>query len=391
MTLSAQVSSTGITAPDYATILAALTASFQSIYGSDAVLTPDSQDGQWIAIQAQAIYDANQMAIATYNSFSPTYAQGVGLASLVKINGLTKKVPTASTVTLTIGGQANKEIVNGSVGDNLNLGTKWNLPASVTTPDSGTIDVVATCATLGSVSASPGTLTQILTPTLGWQSVTNAGSATLGNPTENDAALRQRQSLSVAIGAETILDALFAALSSLPGVTRVAVYENDTDLTDSNGIPPHSIACVVLGGDPIQIAQTIANKKSPGTGTYGTTSEVVFDSRGVPSTIHFYEMTLVPLTVVVNVKALTGYLTATGEQQIKPSVATFINGLTPGEDSYLSRLYTPANLGGVGLGATFFVQSILQARSGSPSAANVVIAFNETATSDVANITVNVS
>ena len=69
--LAAQVTSTGITAPPYADILASLIASFQSIYGIDSYLGADSQDGQMLAVVAKAINDSNQTAIAVFNSFSP--------------------------------------------------------------------------------------------------------------------------------------------------------------------------------------------------------------------------------------------------------------------------------------------------------------------------------
>ena len=54
---------------------------------------------------------------------------------------------------------------------------------------------------------------------------------------------------------------------------------------------------------------------------------------------------------------------------------------------YRSRLFTPANLGGVGLGATFVVTDIKQSRAGAPGEGDVTIAFNETATCIVADIT----
>jgi hypothetical protein len=59
-TLSAQVTSAGISAPAYSDILLSLQASFRAIYGSDAYLEADSQDGQFLAIMAQAINDCNQ-------------------------------------------------------------------------------------------------------------------------------------------------------------------------------------------------------------------------------------------------------------------------------------------------------------------------------------------
>ncbi|HGJ5883963.1 MAG TPA: hypothetical protein ACHBY7_12475, partial [Arsenophonus sp.] len=50
--LSAKVTDDGISAPDYQTLLMRLTDFFHEIYGQDAYLTPDSKDGQMIAIYA---------------------------------------------------------------------------------------------------------------------------------------------------------------------------------------------------------------------------------------------------------------------------------------------------------------------------------------------------
>jgi len=43
--LSATVTVSGISAPDYQTILSTITSYFQQIYGTDAYLDPDSKDG----------------------------------------------------------------------------------------------------------------------------------------------------------------------------------------------------------------------------------------------------------------------------------------------------------------------------------------------------------
>lgn len=379
MTLAAVISPTGISAPDYATILASLQNSFWSIYGSDANLDPDTQDGALLAVYAQANYDTNQATIATYNAFSPLTAQGVGLSSVVKINGIKRKSSSNSQVVVRVDGVVGTIIQGGIVGDDLNLGTQWALPASVTIPVAGFADVTATSIVPGTVTAAAGSLTKILTPTLGWQTVTNAATAVPGLPVESDATLRQRQSRSTALPAETPLEAIFAAVANVPDVGRVAVYENDTDATDNQGIPSHSIAAVVEGGDANDVAEAIASKKAPGTGTYGTTSVLVFDSRGVPSTIRFFSLSDVPVSVSITIKALTGYLSTTGDT-IKSAIAEFISQLPIGENSYLGRLYGPGNLNGEAavtasgmtqvqldaLSQTFTILVISQSRPGNP-------------------------
>jgi hypothetical protein len=200
-----------------------------------------------------------------------------------------------------------------------------------------------------------------------------------GEPIETDPEVRVRQSRSVALPAITILESIYASVAALTGVVRLKAYENDTDSTNDDTLPPHSISLVINGGDVAQIAQTIALEKSPGTSTYGSTSTVVFDQNGVPSTIKFWQLLEVPIAVHIFIKPLVGYVSTTGDLLIT-SVSEFIDTLDIGEDSYLARLYTPSNLNGTGLGATFVVTAITQSRDGDVlTAADVIIAFNEAA------------
>ncbi len=389
-TLAPQIGPDGIIAPSYADILAQLKNLYWSIYGSDANLDADTQDGQWVAVQAQAIYECGQTAVAVYNSFSPSTAQGAGLSSVVKINGIAREVPTNSEAIVTITGQAGTTINAGIIGDSLGLGTQWNLPSVVVIPVSGTIDVTATAVDLGDITAGTGTLTVIITPTRGWQNVTNPAAATPGEPVETDAQLRQRQTSSVSLPALTVNESIFGSLDGLPGVSRVALYENDGDATDANTVPPHSICIVIEGGDVTQIVDTIALKKTPGTGTYGDISQVVIDQNGVPDTIRFFQLSVVPLTVEIDIKPLVGYTDVIGAE-LEANVIAFVNALLIGEESYLSRLYTPANVGSVGDGATFVVRAIRQSRDGNPpAAANVPISFKEAASLIIDDVTLTV-
>ena len=66
-----------------------------------------------------------------------------------------------------------------------------------------------------------------------------------------------------------VLASLSAGVGNVEGVSRFFVYENDTDSTDANGIPAHSIAAVVAGGDAQEIGEQIALRKSPGIQTFG--------------------------------------------------------------------------------------------------------------------------
>jgi uncharacterized phage protein gp47/JayE len=388
MTVSITLDQTGIHAPAYAAVLAYLKAQYRSIYGPDVYLENDSQDGQLLAIFARCLHDANSAAVAVYNAFSPATAQGAGLSRNVKINGLHRHIETASTVDVRLIGQAGATIKNGVVQD-LN-GVRWNLPASVVIPAAGEMTVTAICQTPGAISAAPETVTQIATPTLGWQSVSNPSSAAMGAPVETDAALRRRQAVSVALPSLTVLEGIVGAVAAVDGVTRYAAYENDTDVTDGNGIPSHSISLVVEGGDTQAIAEAIATKKTPGAGTYGATTQPVTDRTGITRPIHFFRPTYVPVTVALQLKALAGYTSAIGAA-IQHAVSGYINMRAIGEPLRPARLYLPANLNGATDAETFEITALSVGRGDAKQTmAEVPIAFNQAArcTPDAVKLTV---
>lgn len=378
------IDETGYHTSDYPTVLSWLQDQYRGIYGADIYIEPDSQDGQWIAIQAKALYDAGMLGASVYNSFSPSTAQGVGLARNVKINGLNKRVATYSTVDVEILGQAGTVI--GTVGNPGvvidTLEQKWNIPVGTTIPGGGAITVTATAQEQGAVQAAANTVNRIFTPTRGWQSVDNANAATPGVPVETDAELRQRQAVSTANPSNTVLEGTAGAVANLPGVTRVRPYENDTGSTDGNGIPAHKISIVVLGGDVTEICETILRHKTPGCGTYGDTSEVVEDPKGMPVNIAFERPTAVPIEVQIVISTNAGF-TSDYEILIAEAIAEAINVLGIGNDVLYTKLFIAAYLQGTPAFGTFDIVSIEISRDGDPVApANVDILWNEYPTCD---------
>lgn len=394
-TLAPTVGATGITAPAYSDVLLSLIASYQAIYGADAYVAADSQDGQWLAVLAAAINDTNMAIIATYNDYSPATAVGVGLSSVVKTNGITRQVPSNSTATVVLVGQSGSTITNGLVGDDQNLSTEWSLPSPLSFPPSGTITTTATSLTAGAVTAGAGTLTVMLTPTSGWQSVTNPAAAFIGAPVETDYQLRQRQALSTELPSMTILQGIVGAILALPGVTAAAPYENPTNTTDANGLPPYSFSIVVVGGDVQSIVNAIGLKKSPGSVSYGNTSGVYTDSSGNSSTINYTVPAQQTIIVGVTLTPLTGYTSAI-TAKIQDAIAAYINGLGSGKSVLLNRLNVPANLAGPYAAPasptdsqTYEITAITAAISpASPGSSDVAITYAQIAECSPANVTV---
>lgn len=380
----AYIDATGYHFADYPSFLDFVQSNYRGIFGADTYLGPDSMDGQWTAILAQALYDTAAQGNATYNSFSPVSSQGAGLSRVVKINGINRNVPTNSTVDLTIIGVAGTVILNGIAVDNLNQ--QWVLPASVTIPGGGSIVVTATARFAGAIAAAANTVTGIFTPTNGWQTVNNVSAASVGQPVETDAQLRARQIVSVANPSLTVLEGTLGAVLNVPGVSAAKSYENPTNSTDANGLPPHSFAIVASGGNATAIAQAIADHKTPGTQTVGTTTITVFDNHGMPIAIHFYRPTPATIGVQITLAAGTGWstdfeiaiaaavsaaITSGGRQDTNSSDGGI------GDTVYLTPLYLAAYLPPP-VGQTYVISGILlQKNGGGFASANVALLFTE--------------
>lgn len=386
-TLGPTITATGISIPSFNDVYQSLIAIQQSIYGSDIYLAPDSQDGQWLAALAKVMDDFNQACVKSFNGHSPSFAEKAQLSALVKINGLKRAVPTNSTVNLTIVGQVGTIITNGIAKDE--SGNQWLLPASVTIPPAGNITVTATAAQAGTVIAPANSITEIANPQRGWQSVNNVSAATAGLPVEEDPGLRLRQSQSVSNPSRTIMEGIKGSILNLPGVAACKYYDNDTGSTDSNGIPAGNIAFVVQGGIASSIANLIFTKKTSGVPTYGSTTIVVNDEQGNPHNVKFSVPTEKRIVVSISLNGYTNYTTIIGDK-IKQAVADFINSLDIADDVVIVRLQVPAQLYGDADSLNYRITTI-QAMifGGSLSTSDIAIAFNEIATCQVSDITIN--
>jgi uncharacterized phage protein gp47/JayE len=330
-----------------------------------------------------------QVCAKVYNSFSPTTAQADALTRNVKINGLQRAVSTSSTVVLILTGDANTVILNGFAVDG--NGVKWYLPESVTIGSGGSVEKTATSENAGAVEALANSINEIGTPTRGWLTVNNALEAEAGDPIENDADLRIRQSISTMFPSQSVFEGIIATIADLEGVLKHKGYENDTGSTDSDGIPEHSISVVVKGGEEDDIGEAIFNKKTVGCGTYGTTTVNVPNALGDLTPIDFFRPTEKPVFVKVTLQAGVGFANST-KALIQASVAEYLNTLEIGENVYHSKLFCPANLPDSDLDDTYNITEILLSFSASPTLSNdLATLFNELATGDDSDVTIVVT
>jgi uncharacterized phage protein gp47/JayE len=121
----------------------------------------------------------------------------------------------------------------------------------------------------GDIVIPNGTVTKIVKSVSGLQSVINVGTYVAGRLMETDIELRKSHIDKIYNHSSRMIESIRSAiLDKVQGVSTCAVYENDTNVTDDMGRPPHSVEVVVEGGDKNEIAQQIFDTKAGGISTY---------------------------------------------------------------------------------------------------------------------------
>lgn len=302
---------TGLSVKTITDLISDLSAAVQSIYGPDINLDSNSPDGQMVNVYAQGGIDLRELLVDVNSSFDPDQAEGVILDQRVALNGIKRNAGSFSLVTLTVvvnqalslvGLDSQSSQVNPSVSglfvvlDDAN--NPWYLLASQSPSAAGSYSYVFRAASMGPVDASIGSITTPQTIITGVTSVTNPTAPSfIGANEESDTSLKIRRRLSVGISGTGFTRALKAALLSLPGVNSANVDENTSNSTDVNGTPPHTVWCVVSGGNPADIANAIYSKKSAGCGMRGTQSYAVINPDGSTYTVNWDVPTNVNLYV----------------------------------------------------------------------------------------------
>lgn len=384
------IDAAGLHIPTYEDIRDDLISKAKGIFGQDMYLENDSMDYQYISAFALKTSDTYQAIQLAYNNRSPSAAIGEGLDGLIKLNGMARKSYSYSSCPVVLTGDSGTVISGGIVTDV--SGYLWDLPDTVTIGSDGSVSVSVVCQTIGATTAQPGDINKIVTPTKGWISVTNTVAATPGQNAENDQQVKSRQTISTEMPSQTLLAGTTGGIASVLGVVRYQVYENDTNIVDADGLPPHSITAVVEGGADADIAQQVLIRKGIGGYTNGDVEVQMFDINGNPTTIRFFRPVYAPIFVTVNLKSLKGYTTATTEK-IHATVVKYLNSLKIGDDLTISGLWGAALSVMPSLeNPLFSITSLLAGRtSGAQGSTDIITTFKEVTQGIGANIVINVS
>ena len=243
---------------------------------------------------------------------------------------------------------------------------------------------------IGPISQPANTIDTIAAPVSGWDSVNNPVSAAEGRFRETDEELRIRFKNSKELNARGTVDAIFANILSVVDVESVQVYENETNATDSNGLPPKSFSVIVQGGNNQTIADTIWDVKPAGIETFGNTTVSTTDSQGISHDISFSRPTPIDIYIDVTISASEGEtVAANADTQIIDALeAYFAANFSVGDDVIYSRLYTPINSVQGHQVDSLFIDTVASPVDGT---SNIVIAFDEIANFVRGNVTVTIN
>ena len=272
---------TGLTLKSLPDLVTELTDSMKGIFGEDINVESDTPDGQQINIVSQLAIDLREILQDIYTSFDPDQAQGTILDQRVGINGIVRsgatytRTPVSITVdrSLTLTGldedSESADVPAGVYTVKDDAGNQFVLDDTVALI-AGTHSLTFRSTTIGAVEVSVNTITTAVTAIAGVTAINNpSGVTTQGVDEETDASLRIRRQRSLANSSTGYLDSIEGNLLAVDGVVTAKVYENNTNVTDSDGIPPYSIWAIVDGGTDADIAQILYAKKSAGAGFYG--------------------------------------------------------------------------------------------------------------------------
>ena len=186
----------------------------------------------------------------------------------------------------------------------------------------------------------------------GFPLINNIEIVSLFDGTENESDISYRSRLQreypAAVGTIEWVNNL---LRALPSVKSVGCSYNDTAVatdipaycTEWMVAPSSAVTPEAEGVFKADVAKVIIDNKVPGSPTYGNTTVTTQDVFGSTKTVMFTIATEVPIQIKISVTTpeATGVFDLAGTDEIKVTVADYVNGLDIGKDVSFSRCIAP--------------------------------------------------
>ena len=388
MKLGITYDTTGITIQTLSEILDEREANLQTFLGTDFTISGDNAIANLQLADSDREFDLQELLLYIAMQLDPDQAEGIWLDFICALNNIKRYEPGKTLIPLTITGTPNVSKNAGTiiVVDEDTDEYFTNIEA-FTVSVGGTVAVSFQATSFGDISASSGHAYSLKTASSGISSVVWDGTGTysIGRYAETDIELRARREYTVELSASSTLASIRANVSEVEGVSYLNIYENDT-ISTVDTIPAKSFEVVVSGGNDVEIATAILEKKGAGIQAYGTSTETILDENGNSFTIGFTRPTetAVELRITATVSSLQPEAWETDVKQ--KIVEKFEELYSVGSDIYTYNLYCVLNdIPEILNVSVFEVEKEVDSNNWATS---LVIGKREVATISTANITI---
>lgn len=315
MTIGTYVTPAGLAIPSLTQIRDDIAADQRATIDPNLDTSADSPQGQVNGVMANAFRLLWEALVPAFGSNDPDAAEGIFLDQLMAVTGSTRTPAAPSTLKgafqAVVNLNPNTVLLAGRGAAVLgNPTASFHTIADFTAPNVGgaadyLIDMESDVT--GPVVANSGTLTVITTPVVGWNSVNNPFDAVLGTLQDNDPQARVVRETDLRSSGNATVDAIRARLLgiTLPDgnkpVTQSFVFQNESEVVDGNGLPGHSLLCILYDGISAvvpndTVAQTLWKSKPAGVHMIGNASGTAIDFLGEDQTVFFSRPSITRIT-----------------------------------------------------------------------------------------------
>lgn len=383
----------GVLVPDTSSLLEDVKSEYKQALGEDLDTSSATPQGRLIEAETLARKGVLDNCAKVANTINPLSSFGKFLDALCALTGTYRRQATKTQVLATISGQPGATIPAGSQAKT-EAGDLFQIVNSYTFTESGTANRYFEAVETGPVPCVVGTLNQIVSPVIGWETITNPAAAVIGQETESDTKLKQRRTNDLFKGT-ALLQSIKSAILGVPGVLScfgVENYDNISKTVAGKTIPAHSIWFVVDGGADEDVANALFDNKSLGCGYVGDVSVNITGEFGQTYSVKFDKPTYVPVETTITVKNPTSTSAEDIQDQVKKAVEAWALGSVQGVDGLsLGTNVSPFEIAAAVSAQIpdLFVSNVTIAEQGeTQGTSNIEIAENEKATIEEEDITV---
>ena len=329
--------STGVIVPDTATTRTDVENEFKQIFGQDFIVDPETPQGQWIDAETTSRQSVARNNAAVSNQINPNLAGGPFLDAIWALTFGGRNIGRRSTVSTTVAGVSGTIIPVGSRARTTTGGDEFRAVNAITIPAGGSVVGAFESVEIGAIEAGVNTLTVIVDPVLGWETVTNAAAAALGQSVQSDQQGRLERNNELALVGRSVPAAVISNVSAVTGVRSLAFLENITgSATTIQGINlvANSIWVAVHGGADADIAMALLISKTAGAAWNGSQSVAVTEpSSGQSYTVLFDRADTVNILVRITINRLD--TVENPVSTIREIITAYANGEQAGETGFV--------------------------------------------------------